>query len=253
LLGAVCDTEAGCRDGLTCLAKTSTRVGGEGPSAGLCVSPCTDDGDCSEHDDASCVTLFRGESGDVSYCLPGCSIGDPEKNDDKCRGRVDLVCSEAPAGSGSGYCRPACRSDLDCAPRICNPRTGLCGDSAPQGDPIGAACDPNASECAGGCIAHGGGFSECSSVCSVGTPSCGQPNASSPPFDFYCYLEPVTNSGQGDLGYCSRLCDCNDDCDRPDAVCEPKSKLESETQRRGVCSPRTFASGAERPNLPCGG
>jgi len=257
LLGATCVDDSDCRAGTSCLTTASTGVSGEGPSAGLCVVECARDASiCEEHDPGTtCAVLDdRGTSeprDDAAFCLPTCEVGDPDANEDKCRGRIDLVCDEDIAGTGVGYCRPACRSDVDCDGRQCNLRTGFCADELPGGDPIGSACDPEAPECAGGCIDHGSSYAECSGVCRLGTPGCGQTTSDGPPYDYYCYLDPSNQGGQGDLGYCVKLCDCNDDCERADAVCEPRSSLSEDTERRGVCASATFASGEKRPSLPC--
>lgn len=257
LLGATCQSVADCRIGLSCLASNTSFIQGEGPSAGLCVVSCAaDHASCTGFDpNSTCVVLDDGGTptvpdDDAAFCLPTCKLGPAPASDDKCRGRVDLVCSETAAGAGAGYCRPACRSDVDCAPRFCDLKTGLCGDAAPTGQPIGSTCDPQNSDCAGGCISHTATYAECSGVCSYGTPGCGQ-GQSSPPFDFYCYLDPSTNSGPGDLGYCSKLCDCDTDCGRADAVCQPETTLAPKTGRAGVCGSATFTSGAPRPNTPC--
>lgn len=257
LVGANCGDDSDCRKGLYCLTSTSSAIDGEGPSAGLCVADCARDAKVCEGLDAAtrCVVLDDGGTAsvldDTAFCLPSCKLGDPAPNDDKCRGRVDLVCSEATAGTGEGFCRPACRSDLDCGERRCNLRTGLCADEPPSGDAIGSACDPAQSECAGGCIDHGSGWAECSGVCRLNTPGCGQVSSSGPPFDFWCYLDPSNQGGDGDLGYCTRACDCDADCARDDAVCEPKNALKTDTGRAGVCASKTFASGGERAHLPC--
>jgi len=258
LIGATCADDSDCRAGSSCLASSSTGIEGEGPSAGLCVVECARDaGLCAELDEATtCVILDdRGStstSDDAAFCLPTCTLGDPGAGEDKCRGRIDLVCAEETAGTGLGYCRPACRSDLDCGDRLCNLRTGFCTDSAPAGDPIGSDCDPAAPQCAGGCIEHGSSFAECSGVCRLGTPGCGQDTADGPPFDFYCYLDPAGEGGEGDLGYCAKVCDCNDECGRADAVCEPRESLTEATGRQGVCASATFSSGGGmRPNIPC--
>jgi hypothetical protein len=203
---------------------------------------------------AKCIVIWDGgtpnkTADDAAYCLPGCKLGTQPSEADKCRGRVDMVCTESAAGSGSGYCRPACRSNIDCGGRACNLKTGLCGDQAPGPDPIGAPCDTTADMCSGGCIQHGGTYQECSGVCSYGTAACGQ-TSSRAPLNYYCYQDPATISGDGDLGYCSRLCDCDKDCGRADAVCEPKASLQSKTGRAGVCGSSTFPSGAKRPNTP---
>jgi hypothetical protein len=259
LIGAACASSGNCREGLGCLTSSSRVLGGEGPSAGICLARCVPDYDfCQELDARSkCIVLSDGgtpgqDADDIAYCLPGCELGTQPNEEDKCRGRIDLVCAESPAGSGVGYCRPACRADVDCDGRFCNLATGLCGDIPFSGDPIGAACDPEASavSCAGGCIDHGAGYSECSGVCSYGTAGCGETGASLP-LDTFCFLDPTTGSGAGDLGYCAKLCDCDDDCGRDDAVCEPQPDLEESTGRVGVCGSRTFSSGGDRDNTPC--
>jgi hypothetical protein len=108
----------------------------------------------------------------------------------------------------------------------------------------------NASNCNGACIPHGNTYSECSGVCSYGTASCGQTNMH-PPLDFFCYLDPSTFSGDGDLGNCAKVCDCDNDCGRPDAVCEPKPALKDKTGRVGVCGSAIYPTGAKRPGTPC--
>jgi hypothetical protein len=87
-------------------------------------------------------------------------------------------------------------------------------------------------------------------VCSYGTAGCGDTGATLP-LDNFCYLDPTQGAGAGDLGYCARVCDCDDDCDRDDAVCEPQPDLEAVTGRAGVCASRNFSSGGSRANIPC--
>jgi hypothetical protein len=259
LIGAACTSEADCREGLDCLTSESRLIAGQGPSAGICLARCVPEHDfCQELDARSkCTVLY--DSGtpsekldDVAYCLPGCELGTQPNELDKCRSRIDLVCTEATAGSGVGYCRPACRGDLDCGSRFCDLGTGLCGDTRPSGDPIGSECDPNASSnsCAGGCIEHGASYAECSGACRYDTPGCGQ-TGEDLPLDFFCYLDPAVGTGEGDLGYCARVCDCDDNCDRDDAVCQPEPNLAAKTGRPGVCASKIFPSGAARPNTPC--
>ncbi len=223
----------------------------------MCLAECARDPSVCEalYPNTQCVVLDPGETAapvdDDAFCLPTCKIGDPAPNDDKCSGRVDLVCAEGTAGTGIGHCRPACRADLDCGSRYCNLSTGLCNDSPRSGDGIGAACDPAAPQCAGGCVEHGEAYAECSGVCRLDTPGCGQLPSRKPPYDFWCYLDPSRAGGEGDLGYCARACDCDGDCGREDAVCSPEPDLESQTGRRGVCASKVYASGGARPGTPC--
>ena len=67
----------------------------------------------------------------------------------------------------------------------------------------------------------------------------------------FAYNELESLSGDGDLGYCSKLCDCDKDCGRADAVCEPQPSLTATTGRHGVCGSATFPTGAPRKNTPC--
>jgi hypothetical protein len=237
---------------------TSTDINGEGPSAGFCLAPCPPGGSdsfCAGVDaTAKCVTLddkgTTSTDDDVVYCMPGCKIGDT-KDPDKCRSRPDSVCAEKPEGSRTGYCRPACRNDKDCAPRHCDIGTGLCGDAAPSGDSIGAACDPGNSACAGGCFPEANNYAECSGPCSYGEPGgCGQAQTT-PPYDYFCYIDGALGAGAGDLGYCARVCSCDNDCGRPDAVCEPTPDIAGKTGRPGVCGSKMFANGTARKNIPC--
>jgi hypothetical protein len=255
LLGAACATRDDCLLSLDCVTRDSKLVRGEGPSAGMCLARCLVDHNFCTAVDATAKCIVFDDAGtpmtsdDLAYCLPGCKLGNQPSEADKCRGRVDLACNEDPVGAGAGYCRPACRSDIDCAPRVCDLKTGLCGDAAPSGDPIGAACDPNDSRCAGGCVPQGRSYAECGGVCSYDTEGCGQKG--DPPLDYWCSIAAAKGSGPGDLGYCAKLCDCDGDCQRADAVCEPRSDLMAKAGRHGVCGSTTLPSGAARPSLPC--
>lgn len=259
LIGAACTGAESCRVGFDCLAADSKLIGGKGPSAGICLARCVPEHDfCKDLDARSkCRVLNDGGTpanklDDAAYCLPGCQMGTLANELDKCRGRSDSVCSESPAGSGAGYCLPACRSDVDCAGRFCDLGTGLCQDAAPAGTPIGSACTPGATTatCAGACIAHSLSYAECSGVCSYDTPGCGQADTTFP-LKYFCKLAPAAGSGLGDLGYCAKLCDCDMDCGRPDAVCEPDEALTPKTGRVGSCGSKLLPSGAARKNTPC--
>jgi hypothetical protein len=257
LIGAACASAADCRLGFDCLTSDSRLVNGQGPSAGICLQKCLPEHDFCPDFDARSKCIVLSDAGtpsqtldDVSYCLPGCELGTQPNELDKCRGRVDLVCAESPTGSGVGFCRPACRSDLDCAGRYCDLGTGLCSDATPTGSSIGSSCGSTASSCAGGCIDRTSTYSECCGVCRYGTPGCGQQDQD-PPLDYFCLLDPTTGSGDGDLGYCARLCDCDDDCGRSDAVCEPNELWSADTGRSGVCGSRTLENGDPRTNTPC--
>jgi hypothetical protein len=255
LLGAACSSPEDCRLGLECVTPDSNLVHGEGPSSGMCLTRCLVDHNlCNEVDaTAKCVVVDDGgtssTSDDIAYCLPGCKLGTQPDSQDKCRGRVDLACNEDPVGAGAGYCKPVCRSDIDCAPRMCDLATGLCADAAAPGPAIGSSCDPSNSNCPGGCYSPTSSYSECSGLCNYGTQGCGE--SSDLPFDSFCAIGGAVTSGPGDLGYCAKLCDCDADCGRSDAVCEPKSGYSAKTGHTGVCGSKTLPSGAARANSPC--
>ncbi len=256
LLGAACGSSADCRHGLECVDKDSKLIHGEGPSSGMCLSRCVIGHEelCSSVDaTARCLVLDDGgtsdTSDDLAYCLPGCNLGDQPASADKCRGRVDLVCTASTAGSKIGYCSPSCRSNLDCAPRFCDLGTGLCADSAPAGDPIGTSCDSKSSKCAGGCVQQGSGFWECTGLCSYGTQGCGQNDEF--PLDYFCSIGASSASADGDLGYCAKLCDCDADCNRPDAVCQAQHDLIARAGRQGLCVSKVGANGTARTGISC--
>jgi hypothetical protein len=259
LLGAACTVSDDCRKGLDCFTPSTSLLNGEGPSAGMCLAKCLSDHDfCNGLDaTAKCVVLDDGgtpafTSDDVSYCFPGCKLGKQPADADKCRGRVDLVCVEEPVGAGAGYCKPACRSDVDCAPEKCDLATGLCANSARSGDALGADCQLSNSQCAGACYPVNNTYSACSGFCSYGTPGCGQ--SGDPPYKAFCSIPgaATATAGAGDIGFCGELCDCDTDCGRADAVCEPQPAAWTKTTgRKGLCGSKTLPSGSPRKNLAC--
>ena len=255
LLGASCGSISDCRFGLDCVTSDSKTIRGEGPGGGMCLSRCVVGHPelCASVDaTAKCIVLddlgTADTSDDLAYCLPGCKIGKQPDEADKCRARSDVVCTEYPAGAGAGYCRPACRSDIDCSPRFCDLGTGLCTDSAPSGDQIGSNCSSTSGHCAGGCIDQNP-LSECSGVCSFGTQGCGQNG--NPPLDYYCAISATSSSVTGDLGYCARLCDCDGDCKRADMVCQAQHDLIAKAGRQGVCVPKATTAGGTRTGIAC--
>jgi hypothetical protein len=221
----------------------------------MCLTQCLVSHDFCASVDATAVCVSLDDRGtatpddDLSYCLPGCKLGTQPGAADKCRGRSDLVCTESLVGSGTGYCRPACRSDIDCAPLFCDLGTGLCGDAARTGTPIGSSCDPQQPQCSGACIAQGTAFTECSGVCSFGTEGCGQNG--DPPLDYFCAVAAAAGAGDGDLGYCAKLCDCDSDCAASSGVCEPEADLVAKAGHKGFCAPPLGPTGKPTSHLPC--
>lgn len=119
-----------------------------------------------------------------------------------------------------------CRADADCDGRKCLTGSGVCVDSLPGSDAVGAACDPagQTNSCASGFCTAGitdgtADVGYCSGLCTFGAGGCG----STSPIpekagDASCF--PVfSNSGQGDLGLCLQTCNCDLDCDADKFVC----------------------------------
>jgi hypothetical protein len=257
LLGAPCQTDAECGPLLFCLTSKSQTIFGGGPSNGLCVADCAKDGTkCAGLDPTSICRTFddkgttNSTSDDIAYCTRGCVAGSPGGME-KCFDRPDVACLALGTGTTKGTCIPACRNDADCSPRFCNLASGLCTDGPKTGLPIGSTCSAtNRDECAGFCRATGT-FMECSGYCSNGRVGCGE--SVGPPFNHLC-LAPLTTGqwAEGDFGYCRKLCDCDDDCGRADAVCSPLPAAQANAAgRKGECRASTTSAGDPRTGIAC--
>jgi hypothetical protein len=289
-LGAACASDGECGEGLTCLEANSGALEGESPAKGYCTTTCTDGSECTAFGNNHVCVNF----GTASYCLEGCTFGpsgpiggdfDPQK----CHGRKEVACSpflasealgpcasgDCPKGQACGTdnqchtlypaCTPQCGSDLECAPGYCNPRTGNCTTVQPTGKSIGEVCTPagdgGTEECRGRCY----GFSDapgnfCSQLCGFGQDlQCeweGPTSGPAPGICMYGFAAVFDNDGpgNGDLGLCAPLCDCNDDCKVDGWVCKPfqGTGWAEYTLRMGLCSPAEDAEGGINPGIPCG-
>jgi hypothetical protein len=160
-------------------------------------------------------------------------------------------------GGNTGFCQPACNGDFECGSRVCDFALGACVDpSATAGLlPIGAQCDPGATtrQCDGACLRLTETYAVCSGFCRLGSPGCGSNARSADPFAAFCLLpvgDPTVYS-TGDSGFCMELCDCNDQCAHPDAVCDPfDADVASELDRSGVCVPPDAA--VDVAGISCG-
>ncbi|HVZ35775.1 MAG TPA: hypothetical protein VG963_25285, partial [Polyangiaceae bacterium] len=139
-IGRSCKADADCGKGLTCFTAAGNDVFGGGAAGGYCTLNCNDtDSVCTAIDPQSaCVGTGVGQA----ICLRTCLSQDPTSaSENKCLGRVDVVC-KSPAAlmqtqyTGlrmTGWCFPQCNSDEDCPGRHCNLGTGVCSDTAPTG------------------------------------------------------------------------------------------------------------------------
>jgi hypothetical protein len=199
--------------------------------------------------------------------------------EDKCHGRLDFVCdvlNTLPDGSScetgddcstervclSGECNaaltvclPACGSDADCSGGLyCNYSSGLCVEDQPTGKDFNEPCDPeadNGDDCIGGfCFSSYDDETQgtCGGLCNLGNlVVCGYDGEG--PADSACVgtIFSGTVGERGDLGLCTQLCDCSDDCTAFGEVCrawetQPDVALEL-YQRAGYCTPVVEGSG----------
>jgi hypothetical protein len=247
-LGARCVSDADCTAPFTCLKVGDDSGNGEGPPRGLCTIECAVDATVCLQYDGVCLDVTYGAGGPNSrYCVENCKFGPSdlyEFSPDKCHGREEFACYPLTTGP---TCIANCNGDVDCGTRICDPSTGLCGNAAIPGDPVGTKCDPAVTPdtCRGYCqsfaIADGGTTGACMEDCTWGrVATCGWSGTG--PAEQACFLFPVSvldagGPGYGDVGNCVQLCDCNKDCLNPDLVCEPLNSTDLETywSRKGVC------------------
>jgi hypothetical protein len=260
LLGSTCSVDADCGDGLTCLTPDSTALGSGGPSNGLCTLACTTNGECAAVETGAACVGFANNS----YCLESCEQGEPVDINTKCQGRPDFVCQDLadytanPTALPAPFCVPLCRSDIECGTGYyCSPASGLCSKTKPKGDPVGTACNPNATTdtCEGSCITTSAKgvtpvTGNCVEVCSGELPC--MYNGTKP--GGFCIGALSDNFGSLDLGVCEPNCACPSDCALPGDLCRAWSSNSTEQQLKtalgadGLCYPNALDSVA----LDCG-
>jgi hypothetical protein len=232
-IGATCETNASCGAGLECITAEGDTFFGGGPANGLCTMPCTSDFDCLAVDsNGFCLPISDSEA----ICVPACVTGDTLLGETKCLGRPDLACATV---QGYEFCVPMCGSDADCPEgRFCDLGGGTCVDAPAEGDPIGAACDPieeeNTSCATGQCLGFTEEFGTCTGVCRTGTVGCGSGDATpSDPSEPVCLALFEGTGLDGDIGQCVQRCNCDLDCDHPDAKCLALFEAEDEAVAAG--------------------
>jgi hypothetical protein len=259
-LGSACEFDYECTSGLNCMRSDSGLIDLASPAKGICTIGC-------EPNPALCLGIgggaqcFTFESGE-SYCMQQCFFGPPGStvfDTSKCQGRTEMACVPVSPGMPSGVCAPRCNADADCkAGWYCHPNDGLCRQDPPLGLPVGEACSTG-DDCRGDCepttsgVDGGAGLSVCTEGCTHGAPNaCGWTDTSSPAPAFCLFgadgIQPIDGPGAGDLGECTKLCDCDDQCPSPLGCVaffggDPVSIL---TQRAGYCANAVTTIG------PCG-
>lgn len=248
-LGARCGSDRDCTAPLICVEVNQDTGNGEGPPRGLCTLKCEADATACADLGGVCLDISYANVGaEGTYCIETCSFGPGDQvtfTDTKCHAREEFACYALTSGPA---CVANCNLDSDCGTRICNPGTGLCGNTTPPGDAIGAKCDPAVTPdtCRGYCqpftLTDGGTTAACMEDCTFGRiATCGWTGTG--PAAAACYLFPVSvldagGPGYGDVGNCVQLCDCNKDCLNPAFVCEPlgSTELEMYWGRKGLCN-----------------
>jgi len=90
----------------------------------------------------------------------------------------------------------------------------------------------------------------CSGLCRLGEAGCGVNPSTTGKRDVYCLFPTDPAADFADLGFCTELCDCNEDCANPDFVCTPVQGLVKEAGRIGACGPKD-ASGDASMGIAC--
>jgi hypothetical protein len=259
LLGGPCSDDSSCPHGATCLLPTSTAWLGGGPPEGMCVADCSADVAICEaaFGNAICVSAVRtGSSGAKrALCMPTCSLSAGTSDDFACRAVPSSACDLLDQGT-SGFCRPFCVFDSDCPSGHCDRKMGVCVAEAlpPATLGFGESCDPAAPNCSGVCLnlspkPSTSTVALCTNRCTYGTyTECATEGAS--PIAGVCVYAPVL-AAPGNVGYCTPLCNCNDDCEATGFVCEAFAWTDTQTvlQHVGMCVPTADAS---NPVASCG-
>jgi hypothetical protein len=266
LLGGPCTDNATCPDGAFCLLPTSTEWLGGGAPQGLCVADCSANIDlCKGYSGAECVSSLRsaGETPKRALCMPTCNLSVGNKQAFTCNSVPSSACEplDNTPGIVEGYCRPLCKFDSECTTGHCDRQFAVCVTQSPPATlaGFGDSCK-NTSECDGTCL-HLGGNGICTNRCIYGyadqygedITECGLEGA--PAFAGVCLY--AATPAPGNLGYCTPLCDCNDDCLASGFVCRAFSTAgdagtTSVLGHRGMCVAAQDGNGYVSPGTPCG-
>lgn len=275
-VGRACANDAECGSVVDsfCVLPGPTEVfDGGWPAKGYCTADCSADPTICPELNATCLTFSSGKSFCVETCKPG-PPGLTQFDPFKCHGRQEVACTPVMDASGaftSGICLPQCNHDQACpAGYSCSAKTGLCTDNAASGLAIGSPCevwiDAGPNSCAGICLElestlPGLPVPACTQSCTLGAiGTCGWQGPGTGPAAATCLyaapgLEALGGPGVGDLGYCGKLCDCDDEClaqyeclpwPDPDA-----QALKDFFGREGYCGVNQV--GGDAAVMPCGG
>lgn len=266
-IGQACSGDHECPVEAFCLSADSALLFGGGAAHGTCVADCTRDASrCESFLNATCIQVSIDASIPQALCFESCTLSGRNA---KCGKRPGLACTRQSVDSQTGYCRPLCTQDAQCAGGSCDPKHGVCvdhavidrnfgvrcsapddadGGSAGDGgnpDAHGDAAAPSREPCAGQCVQLNGAPSLCSKQCVFGESSECAPSTGGRRRGGCIFAS--TGGGIGDLGYCAELCDCSDDCVDSTLVCDAfeNRDLEAAFGRKGVCTDRSLIGARE--------
>lgn len=214
-VAASCSSDADCGSGLTCELPSSINgvFSTGGPHGGYCTATCNTTDECRALDPLAACYAPGGVGPGPGYCLKTCSL-EPGASATSCEGRSDLACT-SPATDDPSFCYPVCNSDAECGDRYCSLFNGLCSPFPPEGQRvIGAACAQNRDCVSGWCISIAEQRRVCSGFCiydSVGGCGYGEDAAKRGAACLNPRV-PELSSEISQLGWCSQLCDVDQDC-----------------------------------------
>lgn len=105
----------------------------------------------------------------------------------------------------------------------CDRLNSVCVGTKREGNGLGEPCDPEneVTACEGQCVTVNG-LNQCSHRCAFGASSdCQGTSGDAGSSQAGLCVFPEATGSIGDVGFCGQLCNCNDECTHPDAVCDP--------------------------------
>jgi hypothetical protein len=260
-IGNACSDDSECVSGAFCLTAEDTKFFGGGAPDGICVADCSEDANaCSQFVNAVCISVAHqsaqtdGESASAALCFERCIIGTRSTTEGVCHDLPGIACDlleEEGEQEGRGFCRPFCTTNADCGERFCDLKHAVCveGEVA-SNENFGLGCDIDDASgfCAGLCLSLTDDYAVCSHRCVFGEPGDCFGDDNDLPVGGCLF---TSEGGEiGDMGYCSQLCDCDQQCFAPEAICDlfEDENLEAAFGRQGVCVLSDLAIG---DGLPC--
>jgi hypothetical protein len=260
-IGNACSNDSDCASEAFCLTSESTAFFGGGAPDGICVADCSEDANtCAQFVNAVCISVAReseqtdDQSDPPALCFEECIIGTRSTSDGVCHELPGVACDlleEDEEEEGQGFCRPFCTTNADCGERFCSLKHAVCvEDEVSTNENFGLGCDVDDTSgfCDGLCLSLTDDYAVCSHRCIFGEPGDCFGDDNDIPVGGCLF---TSEGGEiGDIGYCSQLCDCDQQCLAPEAICDlfEDKNLEKAFGRLGVCVLSDLALG---DGMPC--